>query len=402
MSESPAPLAGTLVVDLSRHLPGPLVSRLLRDLGARVVKVEEPRSGDPVREAPPFVAGESALAGILLSGIESLALDLKRQAARDVLHAWLARADVLVESFRPGTLTRLGLDPEELRERYPRLVLCSVSGWGQDGPWAARAGHDLNYQAVAGVVGTTGAMPPAPTADILGAWSGTASILAALLERERTGKGTWLDVSLTDAAVHSNLAAWASAAGGPGSRGLGLSGNLPCYRLYETADSELLSVACLEERFWRGFCDAAGRDDLRPLQYETSEAAHRRVEGVVRQRRLADWMERLAAFDLPVEPVATPVAAARHPQVRARGVLVRDARARPRLRFPVRFGTERPGGIAGLPDLGEDTERLLEEVGSPLLGLRKGQRRREGVGRRGRLRSWLRRRILERRTRKAD
>jgi crotonobetainyl-CoA:carnitine CoA-transferase CaiB-like acyl-CoA transferase len=367
-----------------------------------VIKVEEPRSGDPVREAPPFVAGESALAGILLAGVESLALDLKRRAARDVLHDWLARADVLVESFRPGTLARLGLDPEELRERYPRLVLCSVSGWGQDGPWATRAGHDLSYQAVAGVVGTTGAMPPAPTADVLGAWSATASILAALLERERTGEGVWLDVSLTDAAVHSNLAAWASVAGGPGARGVGLSGTLPCYRLYETADGELLAVACLEERFWRGFCDAAGRDDLRPLQYDVSEEAHRRVARAIRQRSLAEWTERLSGFDLPVEPIATPALAARHPQVEARGVLASDDRARPRLRFPVRFGRERPGAGGPLPDLGQDTERLLEEIGSPFAEMRSGERKREGVGRRGRLRSWLRRKILERRTRSQD
>ena len=396
------PLAGIVVVDLSRHLPGPLVGRLLRDLGARVIKVEEPRAGDPVRQAPPFVAGESALAGILLAGVESLALDLKRQEARGVLHDWLARADVLLESFRPGTLARLALAPDALRQRYPGLVICSVSGWGQDGPWAGRAGHDLTYQAVAGVVGTTGAMPAAPMADIVGAWSATTSILAALLERARTGEGAWLDASLTDAAVHSNLAAWASTASPGARRGLGLSGSMPCYRLYETSDRELLAVACLEPHFWEAFCAAAGREDLRKLQYDPSETAHRRVARVFRERSLAEWTERLAPHDLPVEPVAVPAVAARHPQVEARGVLARDAAGRPRLRFPVRFGASRPGGEAAVPALGGDTERLLAEVCSPLAEVGRGRRRRSGVGRRGRFRAWLRRKIVERKTREPD
>ncbi|HLE83894.1 MAG TPA: CaiB/BaiF CoA-transferase family protein, partial [Thermoanaerobaculia bacterium] len=334
-----APLAGTLVVDLSRHLPGPLAAQLLASLGARVIKVEEPTAGDPVRLAPPLVrtsAGtRSSLAALLLSGVESVALDLKKPAGREVLDRLLERADVLLETFRPGTLARLGFPPEELRKRHPRLVVCSLSGYGADGPHAARAGHDLTYQALAGALAPTAAMPAYPAADVTGAWSAVAAVLAALVERGRTGEGAWIDASLYDAAVHLNLVGWAAEAGR--SRALGephgLSGALSCYRLYRTSDGGLLALAPLEERFWRGFCELAGRPALRRLQYREDEEAHRRVAEVVASRTLADWRELLAAADLPIEPVLTAAEAAEHPQLRARDLLRRAEDGLYRLAF---------------------------------------------------------------------
>src|SRR5436305_1738911 len=179
----PSPLQGTLVVDLSRHLPGPLAGRLLAGLGARVVKVEEPSLGDTIRTSPPVREGVGALGAILLAGVESLALDLKDSGAKGVLERLLARADVLLESFRPGTLARLGLPPEELRRRFPGLVICSLTGWGQSGPYAARAGHDLTYQAAAGTLAATAAMPALPVADLIGGWSAVTALPAALLGR---------------------------------------------------------------------------------------------------------------------------------------------------------------------------------------------------------------------------
>ncbi|HZF12680.1 MAG TPA: CaiB/BaiF CoA-transferase family protein, partial [Thermoanaerobaculia bacterium] len=208
---SARPLAGVLVVDLSRHLPGPLAAHLLADLGARVVKVEEPVHGDPVRQAPPHRHGQGALATLLLSGVESIALDLKQPAAREVVRRLAGRADVLLESFRPGTLARLGLDPAELRAANPRLVVGSLSGWGQEGPWAGRAGHDLSYQATAGTLaasvgGAGGPRVPAVTvADLVGAWSVVTAVLAALVERGRSGEGGRIDAALVDAAAHANL-----------------------------------------------------------------------------------------------------------------------------------------------------------------------------------------------------
>ncbi len=402
---SASPLAGLRVVDLSRHLPGPLIGHLLADLGARVVKVEEPREGDPVRLAPPLVRGRSALAALLLSGVESVALDLKQPAGKEVLSRLLEDADVLLESFRPGTLARLGFPPEELRARFPNLVICSLSGWGQDGPWASRAGHDLTYQAQAGTLAPTAAMPPYPAADLIGAWSALASILAALVERERRPEkgGVRIDASLFDAALYANLTAWAEeGAAGPGrSRRVGephgLAGALPCYNLYATADDGWLAVAALEPPFWRRFCEAAGCPDLVGLQYRESAEARSRVAEVVAGRTLGEWRETLAGLDLPVEPVLSVAEAAAHPQARSREVLRRAADGLYRLAFPARLDGVRPWAGEGFPELGGNTAEVLDEVGGGMASMSPARRRRAGVGRRRSLRRLLARWLLSRR-----
>ena len=370
-----------------------------------MIKVEEPRTGDPVRLAPPLVGGTSALAALLLSGSRSVALDLKKEGGRRVLELLLDRADVLVESFRPGTLARLGLDPEDLRERFPGLVLCSLSGWGQEGPWAARAGHDLTYQATAGALAPTGRMPAFPAADHTGAWAAVASVVAALYERERTGRGARIDASLFDAAVHNNLVGWAEEGAVEGGRWRdgrsprvgephGLAGALPCYRLYRTADGGLLAVAPLEEHFWERFCRVAGREDLLKLQYDEGEAAHRRVAEAVAERTLGEWVEALAGADLPVEPVLTAAEAARHPQTVHRDLLRRGADGLLRLGFPATIDGARPRAGGAYPGLGEETDRLVEELGGEVSGLSGRARRRAGVGRRFSLERALRKLAL--------
>lgn len=363
---SAAPLAGLLVVDLSRLLPGPLTVRLLADLGARVIKVEEPALGDPVRRAPPRRGGTGALAALLLAGVESIALDLKERSGRSVLEALLDRADVLVESFRPGTLARFGFPPERLRARWPRLVVCSLSGWGADGPYASRAGHDLTYQAIAGSLAPTGTVPAAPVADQIGAWSAASAVLAALLERERTGRGSHVDASLFDAAVHSNLAGWAAEAGGRKKveEKLPLTGAFPCYDLYRTAEGDLLALAALEPHFWRRFCVAAGRKDLIRRQFSTSRRAHRKVAELIRRRTRAEWLALLESEDIPAEMVLSATEARDHPQTKARGVLSDGPDALPRLAFPARLDGERPRATqARVPGHGEHTVAVLEELG---------------------------------------
>jgi crotonobetainyl-CoA:carnitine CoA-transferase CaiB-like acyl-CoA transferase len=363
---SAAPLAGLLVVDLSRLLPGPLTVRLLADLGARVIKVEEPALGDPIRRAPPRRGGTGALAALLLAGVESVALDLKERSGRTVLEALLDRADVLVESFRPGTLARFGFPPERLRERWPRLVVCSLSGWGADGPYASRAGHDLTYQAIAGSLAPTGSMPAVPVADQVGAWSAASAVLAALLERERTGRGSHVDASLFDAAVHANLAAWAAEAGGKKKveEKLPLTGAFPCYDLYRTAEGDLLALAALEPHFWRRFCLAAGRKDLIRRQFSTSRRARRKVAELIRGRTRAEWLALLEREDVPAEMVLSAAEAREHPQTKARGVLSDGPDALPRLAFPARLDGERPrAALARVPGHGEHTVAVLEELG---------------------------------------
>ncbi len=389
---SASPLSGLLVVDLSRHLPGPLAARLLADLGARVVKVEEPEKGDPIREAPPQRKGQGALGAILLSGVESIALDLKQPAAVAVLERLIARADVLLDSFRPGTLARIGLAPEELRARHPRLVHCSVTGWGPSGPYAARAGHDLTYEAVAGALAPTASMPAIPVADLIGAWSAVTAILAALHERQRTGQGSHVDAALLDAGLHANLLSWSAEAGGHKGVGelLPLTGALPCYNLYKTADGAWIALGTLEPHFWYRFCNAVGRLDLVRKQYSSSDRARRKVEELMRSRTRAEWMEVFAREDIPAEPVLSAQEAREHPQVRERGLVGEGEDGMPRLGFPARLDGERPRGGERVPGLGEHTEALLEELE---MG---GGRRREGVGPRlswrQRVLRWFRRR----------
>ena len=398
MPVPPQPLSGVTVVDLSRLLPGPLAAKILADLGARVIKVEEPKMGDPVRLAPPRVEGTSALATILLSGVESIALDLKKPAGRKVLHRLLEQADVMLDTLRPGTLRRLGLDPEELRERHPRLIVCSLTGWGEDGPQSARAGHDLTYQALAGSLAPTagGDIPPAvPLADVAGAWSTATAILAALHERGRTGRGRRIDASLYDAAIHANLTACAEEADGTHDVGepLPLTGAYPCYRIYRTKDDRRFALAALEPKFWKRFVDAVDRRDLEPFHLRSDRKAHQALEDLFAERTRDAWQELCEGEDLPGEPVLSAAEARAHPQMEARQVLI-EHRGMLELDFPARFDGRRPGSGRRVPELGQDTERLLAEIGLTKEDLPRA-RRRAGIGRRFSLKRLLSRWLVD-------
>lgn len=388
---SASPLAGLQVLDLSRHLPGPLAAHLLADLGARVIKVEEPGQGDPVRLAPPYLQNKSSLAGLLLSGTESIALDLKKPGGSKVVEALLARSDVLLETFRPGTLARLGFPPEELRTRFPRLVIASLSGWGQDGPYSRRAGHDLTYQAVAGTLAPTAGMPALPVADVAGAWSVVTAILAALYERQRTGAGTHLDASLLDAGLHANLIGWAAEAERGHSVGetLPLTGAVPCYNLYRTADGGWLAVAALEPPFWERFCRAVDREDLIPHQYSFASRWRKQTAALIASRTREEWRELLIREDLPAEPVLSAAEARRHPQVQERDLLRQAADGLPRTAFPVRFDGERPAAREEFPELGGRTAEILRELDLPEAGLSGRRQRALGIGRRFSWKRWL-------------
>ncbi|MBI5545918.1 MAG: CoA transferase [Deltaproteobacteria bacterium] len=311
-------LCGIRVLDLSRLLPGPYCTLLLADLGAEVVKVEAPEGGDPLRHLPPLLGEDSALFHALNRGKRSLALNLKSPQGADVFRRLVSRADVLVEGFRPGTLARLGLGWEVLRQVNPRLVLCSISGYGAQGPLATRAGHDLCYVSRAGVLGyggQAGGAPPMPgvqVADIGGAQQAALGILAALLERARTGEGRRVQVSLYESSfafLHMQLGARLVLGdlGLPLARGAeALNGGLACYRLYQTKDGRWLSVAALEPKFWRAFCVALGREDLAGsgwLSGEEGRAVAAEIEALILARTLQEWVRFLADKDLCCEPV---------------------------------------------------------------------------------------------------
>jgi crotonobetainyl-CoA:carnitine CoA-transferase CaiB-like acyl-CoA transferase len=290
------PLAGTLVVDFTRYLPGAYAARELQRLGARVVRVEPP-DGDPMRVAAP--AWDAALR----AGAESVVCDLPRDAA--FAQALCARADVVLEGYRPGVATRLGVGPEHVPER---VVYCSITGFGDRGPHRDRAGHDLNYLGWAGVLEDTApAPPPVQVADLAaGALGAVIEILAALLERGRTGRGARVVVSMT----HRSHDLVAHRLGGEPVPRL-LTGGLACYRTYETADRRHLTVAALEPKFYRRLCEIIERPDLADRQYdEDQEALAAELATVFRAQTLEAWLARCDREDVCVGPVWTRAEAA--------------------------------------------------------------------------------------------
>jgi len=347
------PLTGIRVLDLTRLLPGAYCTQLLADLGADVIKVEEPGTGDYMRLTPPLVDGQSVLFNAINRRKRSIALDLKTDRGHQALLRLVETAAVLVEGNRPGVMDRLGIGWEVLHKRNPRLVMCSITGYGQDGPYASRAGHDLNYMAIAGGLGLNGTRdgPPVPlsvqVADIGGGGLGPAvQILAALVGVERGSEGRWIDVSMTDGAVGALALAFAAqAAGERVARGdQRLAGRYPCYRVYACGGGGYYSVAALEPKFWKALCEALDRADLVELQYSEDVGVQGTMEEIFASMTRDQWEERLSSLDACCEPVLDLDEVAKHPQIVARRLL-----------------EPRPQGRA--PQLGEHTEELLREIG---------------------------------------
>ena len=367
------PLTGIRVLDLTRLLPGAWCTLLLADMGADVVKVEEPGSGDWMRWMPPLVEGQSALFDAVNRNKRSVTLNLKSEAGRALLLQMVERADALVEGNRPGVMDRLGLGWAVLRERNPRLVMCSITGYGQDGPFASRAGHDLNYMATSGGLGLNGLPggPPAPlsvqVADIAGGGLQPAvAILAALLAVQRGGEGRWIDASMTDGAVSWMALALAAHAGGEAvARGnQRLTGRYACYRVYRCRDGGHYSVGALEPKFWSALCEAIGRPDLVAAQFAEGAdgaAVHRAMEEVFATRTRSEWEEVLGPLDACCEPVLDVDEVFTHPQVVARKLIHRNrggaAEVRPAI--VMREGWRRMDS----PRLGEHTPQVLAELG---------------------------------------
>ena len=376
---SQLPLLGVRVLDLSRLLPGPFATLVLADLGADVVKVEDPAGGDPLRARPasevPSLADAAAFQA-LNRNKRSLSLDLKSPAGRDVFLRLTDRFDVVVESFRPGALSRLGLGWEVLHLRNPRLVLCSITGHGQTGPRAGLAGHDLDYLALAGVLALCGPgeapLPPAvQVADLAGgAWPAVAGILAALVGRTAGGEGVHLDVSMTEGALAllSPHLATAAARGRPLKRGEEpLSGGSACYAVYRTRDGRFVALAALEQKFFAGFCAAVGRPDLAPRQWEREGAGPREeLAGIFAARTFLEWSTFALEHDVCLAPVLEGDEVRQDPQLAARGAFLEvgagvGAKVAG-VASPVRIeGAAPPRRPA--PALGEGGEAVLEEAG---------------------------------------
>ncbi|HZA13468.1 MAG TPA: CaiB/BaiF CoA-transferase family protein [Myxococcaceae bacterium] len=374
-------LAGIRVLDLTRLLPGGYATLVMADLGAQVDKLEDPRGGDYLRQMGPEFADVSGFFYALNRNKRSLALDLKRPEGVAAMRRLVRHYDVLVESFRPGVMDKLGLSWEVLSGENPRLVYCAISGFGQTGPDRLRSGHDIGYIARAGLLGYGGeregrpALPGGQVADVGGgSLFAVVGILAALHQRERTGRGRFIDVSMSEGAmafIHMQLGARLAAGGEavPLRRGGELlNGGAACYGLYRTRDGRYLAVGALEPKFFAGFCEAIGRPDLVNSGHDTGQAAERarsEIAAAMAARPLHDWIERFRSIDVCVEPVLEGGEVEQDPQHLARGLFVRAhdpqrARDVTQLRTPL---ADSALPLRPPPALGQHGREILAEAG---------------------------------------
>jgi alpha-methylacyl-CoA racemase len=376
-------LAGLRVLDLSRLLPGGFCSLLLADFGADVIKVEDTAMGDYVRWAEPRYPDAEPSAGgamflALNRGKRSVRIDLKTEAGRDVFLRLVAGADVVLESFRPGVMDRLGVGWNRLREANPRLVYCAITGYGGSGPYAGRAGHDMDYLARVGLLDLTGepdgppVQPAGQIADLGGgALMAAFGILAALRERDRSGEGQLVDVSMADGALSwlaMDAARVLAGAGAPGRGRAELAGGLLCYRPYRCADG-WVALGALEPKFWQAWCEGVGRPDLVSRQFEpVGSDVHREVEAVFAGRTKTEWEAFNDEHDCCLEPVLALDEALDSDLVRARAMVIEvdqpGAGPVPLLGTPVKLSrTPAEPTRAGGPPLGADTGAVLGEAG---------------------------------------
>jgi alpha-methylacyl-CoA racemase len=376
------PLSGLRVLDLTRLLPGGFCTLLFADLGAEVVKVEDTGMGDYIRWAPPYYDGaeDSAKSALYLSlnrGKRSIRLNLKDERGRDALLRLAREYDVLVEGNRPGVMERLGLGYERLAQENPALVYCAITGYGQDGPYRDRSGHDMNYLGLIGLLGLTGEKggPPVQSAGQIadlggGGLMAAFGILAALRERDQTGKGQMVDVSMADGALSwlAMVAGRYFAEGVAPQRGeLELAGRLICYRPYECSDG-WVTLGALEPKFWQAWCRGVGREDLIEKQFEApGSEAHAQVERIFLERSRDEWQQFASQHDCCLEPVLGLDEALDSELVRAREMVVEldqpGTEGVKQLGMPVKF-SRTPGGPQGPgPVLGADTEEILRDAG---------------------------------------
>jgi crotonobetainyl-CoA:carnitine CoA-transferase CaiB-like acyl-CoA transferase len=376
------PLSGLKVLDLTRLLPGGFCTLLFADLGADVLKVEDTGMGDYVRWAPPYYEGaeESAQSALYLSlnrGKRSIRLNLKEERGREVLLRLVREYDVLIEGNRPGVMDRLGVGYERLAQENPALVYCAVTGYGQDGPYRDRSGHDMNYLGLVGLLGLTGEKdgPPVQAAGQIadlggGGLMAAFGILAALRERDQSGKGQFVDVSMADGALSwlAMVAGRYFAEGAAPKRGeLELAGRLICYRPYACADG-WVSLGALEPKFWEAWCRGVGREDLIQKQFEAPGSdAHAEVERIFLERTRDEWQQFASEVDCCLEPVLELDEALDSELVRARQMVVEldqpGTEGVKQLGMPVKF-SRTPGGPQGPgPVLGADTEDVLRQAG---------------------------------------
>ncbi|PLT35514.1 CaiB/BaiF CoA-transferase family protein [Bacillus sp. V5-8f] len=374
-------LEGVRILDFSTLLPGPYATMMLADLGADVLRIESHVRKDDTRSFPPFVNGVSAAHGQLNRSKKSMSLDLKKPEAVDIVKGLVQDYDIVLEQFRPGVMDRLGVGYDALKAVNPRIIFCSLTGYGQTGPYRDRAGHDNNYLSISGIMGYSGRKETGPTpigtqvADIAGgSLHSIIGILSAIIHRQKTGEGQWLDISMTDSCFTMNamLGAGFVATGmnQPERESMILNGG-SFYDFYETSDGRYFSVGSLEPKFFASLCEAIGRPDLVQTAMKQSEEGIRSLKTalkhIFREKTFAEWKEIFSQREACVEPVLDFAEACGHPQISAREMIVEvpDGKGslQKQIANPIKSTAFNPVYYHTGSKLGEHTEKVLREMG---------------------------------------
>ena len=376
------PLEGIKILDLTRLLPGPYGTMLLGDLGAEVIKIEEPERGDYARWNPPQINRVGSRHLLLNRNKKSLTLNLKAPEGKAVLRRMVEQgADVLIEQFRPGVMERLGVGYKDLEKVNPRIIYCSLTGYGQDGPYRDLAGHDLNYIGIAGVLGLTGqkggspVIPGIQIGDLIGGGLyAVIGILSALMARQKTGRGQYVDISMLDGVVSllpDSAALYFAEGKAPRAGERRLGGGLPQYQVYQTQDGKYLAVGALEEKFWANLSRLIGRPEWAekiPRELEPRcEEIQKEMARLFKTKTQKEWLDLLMHEDTCVTAVQSLDEVFADPQVRSRQMLVETTHPKAgrvrQIGVPIKF-SETPGEIRmPAPEIGEHTEEILGELG---------------------------------------
>lgn len=324
-------LEGIRVLDLSRYLPGPFASLRLAEMGAEVIKIEAKPSGDPGRGLPPHLEGAGAVFLACNPGKKSVAVNLRQAEGVEIVQRLMEKADVVLESYRPSVADQIGLGYEQAKEINPKIIYCSLSGYGQHGKMAAMGGHDINYLAISGVLSELTetekavGIPGMTIADLAGGMAAVEAILAAIIKRDRKGEGAYLDISLTDTLISWQVVNQAVKASRAGYSSLGeMLREVVSYRIYETKDQRYMALGALEKKFWVEFCKAVGKEDWIPHHLSLAEqgnAIFREVTELFRSREYAYWYQLSLEIDACLTPVLTTEELPLHPYVQDRQLI---------------------------------------------------------------------------------
>ncbi len=373
-------LSGIKILDMSRLLPGPYGTMLLADLGAEVIKVEDPDTGDYARYQEPKVKDTGALFAMVNRNKKSIELDLKSEEGRELFLELAKDADVVFEQFRPGVVDKLGVDYDTVKEVNPEIVYCSLSGYGQTGPYSDRVGHDLNYISLGGLLDMTRsedgdpAIPGFPISDMMGGIFSAFCIVNALLDRELgNGGGEYIDVPMLEAlmSLSSGCVSWFPLLldQAPKGRETPLTGQHPCYDIYETKDDRYVTLSALEPKFWENFCEAIDREDLKDKHYaegDEKEEVREIISETFKSKTMEEWENILGDKEVMFAPVKNLEEAYQDENIQEReliGSIDFEGQELEQVGFPAKSSKDINEFRDAPPEKGEHTEEVLKEIG---------------------------------------